>query len=142
MLPWCREYYKLAHSGLKKIHNMWLFFGDNQSFRIFDPKTWVRIDRREIFCQEFPGGSTYSYLTFPSLFYVYIKATRSLKTSVAFFQWRTKMEKAIDIHNYENDFKTVMVKMHSSDISAKNKNLIEKIRKFLLCQQHRKTSSH
>ena len=35
------------------------------------------------------------------------------------------MEKAIDIHNYENDFKTVMVKMQSSDISAKNKNLIE-----------------
>ena len=40
------------------------------------------------------------------------------------------MEKAIDIHNYENDFKTVMVKMRSSDISAKNKNLIEKFGNF------------
>ena len=40
------------------------------------------------------------------------------------------MEKNIDIHNYENDFKTVMVKMHSSDISAKNKNLIEKFGNF------------
>ena len=79
---------------------------------------------------ESPGGSTYSYSTFPRLFDVYIKATRSLKTSVAFFQWRTKMEKAIDIHNYENDFKTVMVKLHSSDISAKNKNLIEKFGNF------------
>ena len=37
------------------------------------------------------------------------------------------MEKVIDIHNYENDFKTVMVKMHSSEISAKNSKYIRKI---------------
>jgi len=26
---------------------MWLFFKDNQAFRIFDPKTWVQIAERE-----------------------------------------------------------------------------------------------
>ena len=98
MLPWCSP---VNHSALSRLRPE--FKLKNESL----------------------GGSTYSYSTFPRLFDMYIKATRSLKTSVAFFQWRTKMEKAIDIHNYENDFKTVMVKMHSSDFSAKNKNLIE-----------------